>query len=65
MENMTVRVEGDKLIIEVDLKGDMGKSGSGKSIGVASSHGNVRVEGAPGVMLGLNVFKPLPKTEWK
>jgi len=63
MENMTARVEGNKLIIEVDLTGNMGVSGSGKSVGVASTHGNARVEGHPEFMFGLNVFKPLPKDQ--
>lgn len=63
MENATMRVEGNKLVIEIDLAGDMGVSSSGKSKGIASSHGNVRVEGRPDVMVGFNVFSPLPKDQ--
>lgn len=63
MENITTKVEGGKLIITVDLSGNTGLSGSGKSMGIASTHGNARVEGHPEIMFGLNVFRPLPKDQ--
>lgn len=63
MNNMEMRVEGNKLVIEVDLTKEMGISGSGKSMGVASSNGNVRIPGKPEFCVGLNVFKPLPKDQ--
>lgn len=56
MKNVKMSVKGDTLTIEVDLKARLGKSASGKSITVASSEGNVVVEGHPEIKLGLNVY---------
>lgn len=51
-------VTGDHLLIDVDLQehGDVSKSG--KSIIIASTEGNKDVAGAPGVKIGMNVYKP-------
>ena len=57
MKNVVVRVEGNKLVLEVDLTQDFGKSTSGKTTIVASSEGNAPVPGHPGIQIGLNVFK--------
>lgn len=54
MQNVTMKVENNKLIIEVDLTKSFGPSKSGKTIVVASTQGNQR-EGE--VMIGLNVYK--------
>lgn len=59
MENVQMKVEGDKLYIEVDLKQRGGKSGSGKTVRVASTEGNVSLEGHPEIKVGLNVFTPV------
>lgn len=56
MQNVTTKVTGNKLVIEVDLSKSFGPSASGKSITVASSKGNQKVEGTD-VILGLNVYK--------
>lgn len=37
MENITQRIEGNKLIIEVDLTHEIGLSNNGKSVNVANS----------------------------
>ncbi len=37
MQNITQRIEGNKLIIEVDLTQEIGLSDNGKSINVANS----------------------------
>jgi len=58
MENVTLKVEGSKLVITVDLAKQAGASKSGKSIVIGTSGGNVDVPGHPGVKLGLNVYKP-------
>lgn len=55
---VTYALQGNKLVIEVDLTKDFGPSSSGKTIQVASTCGNVPIAGPDGVVyLGLNVFK--------
>ena len=56
MENMEIEIEGDKLIITVDLSKRFGKSTSGKSIIIASSEGNLALPGAEEIKIGLNVY---------
>jgi len=53
-EGFTARVEGDKLIIEIDLKAKGTPSASGKSEVIATSRGNVQFAG---VSIDLNVYK--------
>ena len=53
-------VKGKKLTIEVDLSKEFGESGSGKTIIVASSGGNVAVPENEDIKMGLNVFKKKP-----
>jgi len=57
VENMTLAVNGDILTITVDLSKSCGPSKSGKSITIASSRGNVQVEGTE-AKLGLNIYRP-------
>ena len=58
MKNVKMTITGDHLLIDVDLSqgGDVSKSG--KSIIIASSEGNKDVPGAPGVKIGMNIYKP-------
>jgi len=56
MSGFTTKVQGDKLIIEIDLKNNMGLSKSGKSRVIATSSGNVTVK--DDIKLGLNVYRP-------
>ena len=56
MVNVKQTVNGTKLVLEIDLSKTFGPSASGKSIQIASSEGNVSVEGYPEVKLGLNVY---------
>lgn len=63
MQNVEIRVEKEKLIIEVDLKKSYGPSKSGKTVIIASTSGNAPVPGKEGVKIGLNVYKPNPKSE--
>lgn len=56
MQNVTVSVKGNIATITIDLSKDFGKSASGKSNIVASTHGNVQVENT-GVTLGLNAYR--------
>ena len=43
MKNVEMTVEGETLIIKVDLSKDFGPSKSGKTIMIASTEGNVSV----------------------
>lgn len=56
MKNVEMKVEGDVLTIRVDLKQDFGPSSSGKTIIIASTEGNQKVEGCDAVV-GLNVYR--------
>lgn len=58
MKNITTSIDKDTLTIKVDLSKDFGPSKSGKTIIIASSEGNVKVEGAAEtVRMGLNVYR--------
>ena len=56
MQNVKWEVKDDKLIIEIDLKMEFGPSKSGKTITIASTRGNQKIEGTEAV-IGLNVYK--------
>jgi len=56
MKNMEMTVEGNTLIIKVDLSKDFGPSKSGKTIIVASSEGNVPVPERE-EKIGLNIYR--------
>lgn len=60
MHNTTIRVDGTKLIIEVDLLGDAEPSSTGKTKLVGSTRGAVPVEvkGMPGLKAAVNVTIP-------
>ena len=57
MFNITARVEGKKLVLEIDLTKELGPSSSGKTIIVASTQGNAAVPNVKDVRFGLNVYK--------
>lgn len=56
MKNIDMVVSGNKLTITVDLSKDFGKSSSGKSVIIASTEGNVGIEGTD-AKIGLNIYK--------
>lgn len=56
--NIRFEVKGKELTIKIDLKENLGESKSGKSVLVASTQGNVQVEGTDGAKLGLNLYRP-------
>ncbi len=62
MKNVQINVEGNKLVIIVDLNQEFGLSSSGKSITIASTEGNIAVPGREEVKVGLNIYKPRPKS---
>lgn len=53
--NVTASIEGDVLTIVIDLSAKTEPSGSGKTLIVASTQGNKRVNGD--VFLGLNAYR--------
>jgi len=55
MENVQFEVKENELTIKVDISRELGRSKSGKTIVIATSHGNVQI--VPGVFMGLNVYK--------
>jgi len=57
-ENIQMEVQGNALVIRVDLSKAYGLSGSGKSVIIASTGGNVTVPGRDEVKIGLNVYRP-------
>jgi hypothetical protein len=60
MQNIVFQVQGDHLLIDVDLRQELGMSASGKSIIIATTGGNVTVPGYEEVKVGLNVYRPQP-----
>ncbi|GLI45682.1 hypothetical protein [Methanoculleus bourgensis] len=57
MKNVDMQLDGDTLVIRVDLTKDFGESKSGKSITIASTEGNVAVPGHEAIKIGLNVYR--------
>ncbi len=55
MKNAILKVDGDKLTISVDLSKDHGPSKSGKTIIIATSSGNQKIDGTDAI-IGLNVY---------
>ena len=56
MKNVEMKVEGNILIIRVDLSKEFGPSSSGKTTIIASTEGNVSVLDRD-EKIGLNVYK--------
>ncbi len=61
MKNIEVKLEGNKLILEIDLSQEQGLSKSGNSVTIASSEGNISVPGREDTKMGINVYRPRPK----
>lgn len=59
-DNVKISVNGNKLIIEVDLSKDFGPSKSGKTLVIASTLGNISVPNNEDTKIGLNIYKPNP-----
>jgi hypothetical protein len=59
MHNVAFEVEGDVLVMRVNLSQELGESSSGKSVILATTGGNVEVPGREAVNVGLNVYRPL------
>ena len=63
--NVETKVEGNKLVIEVDLTKERGFSSSFKNILIGTSGGGTSVPGKPGLKYGLNVYRDLNPEERK
>ncbi|HVU00076.1 MAG TPA: hypothetical protein VHE33_21435 [Acidobacteriaceae bacterium] len=59
MENIAFQLQGDQLVIVVDLSHEAGESASGKSIIIATTGGNVSVPGHEDIKIGMNVYRPI------
>jgi hypothetical protein len=59
MENIAFEVQGDQLVIVVDLSQELYQSASGKSMIVATTGGNVSVPGHEQIKIGLNIYRPV------
>lgn len=57
MKNVEMILEGNTLVIKVDLTKEFGPSSSGKTIIIASTEGNQSVPERDGVKIGLNIYK--------
>lgn len=57
LTNIDYKIEGNKLLIEVDLDKDFGFSSSKKTVKVATSHGFQQLDYGNGVGFSLNVNK--------
>jgi hypothetical protein len=52
-----MKLNGNILTITVDITKEYGPSSSGKTIIIASTEGNVAIEGKEVVKVGLNVYR--------
>ena len=57
MKNLEMKVEDNILTIKVDLTKEFGSSLSGKTIIIASTEGNIAIDGHEEAKIGLNVYK--------
>jgi hypothetical protein len=57
MKNVEMKVEDNILTIKVDLTKEFGPSSSGKTIIIASTEGNIAIDGHECAKIGLNVYK--------
>lgn len=57
MKNVDMAVQGDTLVIKVDLTKDFGPSSSGKTVIIASTEGNISIPDNEEIKIGLNIYK--------
>jgi hypothetical protein len=57
VKNVDMKLEGEILVIRVDLSKEFGHSSSGKNVIVATTEGNQSVPGREHVKIGLNIYK--------
>lgn len=59
MENVKMTKTGNKLTIEVDLSKKGTPSSTGKSLVIATTKGNQKIDGTEDIHIGLNIYKKL------
>ena len=57
MKNVDMIVDGNILVIKVDLSKTFGPSASGKTEIIATTAGNVSVPDSDDIKIGLNIYK--------
>ena len=62
MQNVQVEIQGNMLVIAVDLSQSLGMSQSEKSMLIASTGGGIALPGQPDVKVNLTVYRPVVKT---
>jgi len=59
MQNVQIETKEDRIIITIDTSKTLGPSRSGKSVIVATTGGNKKIDTPNGVIsLGINAYKP-------
>jgi hypothetical protein len=56
VKNIDVKINKNQMVLTVDLSKRFNPSVSGKTIIIASTEGNAKIEGHDGLQFGLNVF---------
>jgi hypothetical protein len=69
-KNIRGKLKGTVILLAIDLAKELGESGSGKSINIATTSGNIDLsehfKGLPeGTKMGLNIYKPVKKKSKK
>lgn len=57
MKNCEMKLDGNILMITVDISKEFDKSSSGKSIIIGSTEGNVSIPDKEDIKIGLNVYR--------
>jgi len=57
MKNIKMENKENKLVLEIDLTKNFGRSKSGKSIIIGTTEGNLSVPGAENIKIGVNCYK--------
>ena len=57
MKNVEISVSGNIMTVKVDLTKTFGRSKSGKTEIIATTEGNVSVDGSGKIKMGLNIYK--------
>ena len=57
MKNVEMKTTGQELTIKINLSKDFGPSRTGKTIIIASTEGNISVNGDDKIKIGINCYK--------
>ena len=59
MKNVDMKLNGNQMVITVDITKEFGPSKSGKSITIASTEGNVSIPDNEDIKIGLNIYRKI------